>query len=282
MSIDPYSVLGVSRSASDGEIKKAYRQKAKALHPDQHPGDAVKAEAFKKVSAAYEILGDEAKRGQFDRGEIDGDGQPRGFHGGGHGPMGAGGDPFEDILSGIFGGGRARRGPGPRKGRDVRYKVEVAFADAVLGASRRMRMSDGRSLDLNIPPGVETGQTLRLKSQGQASPYGGPPGDALVEVTVKKQKTWVRDGDDVRMPVPISIDTAVLGGTVSVDTPAGPLNLKVPEGSNTGAILRLRGKGVQRSAKAGHIYARLEIVLNDPKAEILKEFALQLRKNDDK
>lgn len=280
MSTDPYSVLGVSRSASDGEIKKAYRQKAKALHPDQHPGDKVKAEAFKKVSAAYEILGDETKRGQFDRGEIDGDGQPRGFHSGGHGGMGGGGDPFEDILSGIFGGGRTRRGPGPRKGRDVRYKVEVAFADAVLGASRRMRMSDGRSLDLNIPPGVETGQTLRLKSQGQASPYGGPPGDALVEVTVKKHKTWVRDGDDIRMPVPISIDTAVLGGTVSVDTPAGPLNLKVPEGSNTGAILRLRGKGVQRSAKAGHIYARLEIVLNDPKAENLKDFALQLRKND--
>ncbi len=282
LSMDPYSVLGVSRSASDGEIKKAYRQKAKALHPDQHPGDTAKAEAFKKVSSAYEILGDKAKRGQFDRGEIDAEGQPRGFRGGASGPMGgAQGDPFEDILSGIFGGGsRARRGPGPRKGRDVRYRVEVDFVDSIMGARRRMKMSDGHALDINIPPGVETAQTLRLKSQGQASPYGGPPGDALVEVTVKPHKVWTRDGDDVRMAVPISLDTAVLGGTVSVETPAGVLNLKVPEGSNTGAVLRLRGKGVQRSAKAGHLYARIEIVLDDPKAENLRDFAAELRQRE--
>lgn len=277
---DPYSILGVSRSASEGEIKKAYRQKAKSLHPDQHPGDAAKAEAFKKVSSAYDILGDTEKRGQFDRGEIDAEGQPRGFGGAtGRGPMGgAHGDPFEDILSGIFsGGGRHRRGPGPRKGRDVRYRVDIDFADSVNGARRRMKMSDGQSLDFNIPPGVETGQTLRLKSQGQTSPYGGPPGDALVEVTVKKHKIWVRDGDDIRMPVAISLDTAVLGGTVSIDTPAGSLSLKVPEGSNTGAVLRLRGKGVQRSSKAGHLYARLEIVLEGLASEDLRKFARQMR-----
>ena len=280
MSLDPYSILGVSRSASESEIKKSYRQKAKSLHPDQHPGDKAKAEAFKKVSSAYEILGDQTKRAQYDRGEIDGDGQPRGFAGHRQRPMGGGGqgDPFEDILSGIFGGGgRNRRGPGPRKGRDARYRVDVDFTDSIMGARRRMKMPDGQSLDINIPPGVETGQTLRLKSQGQASPYGGPPGDALVEITVHKHKIWVRDGDDVRMPVPISLDTAVLGGTVSVETPAGMMNLKVPEGTNTGAVLRLRGKGVQRSSKAGHLYARLEIVLDDPKEADLRSFAQKIR-----
>jgi DnaJ-class molecular chaperone len=282
LSMDPYSILGVSRSASDGEIKKAYRQKAKALHPDQHPGDEAKADAFKKVSSAYDILGDKAKRGQYDRGEIDADGQPRGFRGGASGPMGSGrGDPFEDMLSGIFGAGtRGRRGPGPRKGRDLRYRVEVDFIDAIMGARRRIKMSDGQFLDINIPPGVETGQTLRLKSQGQASPYGGPPGDALVEMAVKPHKLWTREGDDVRMAVPISLDTAVLGGTVSVETPAGVLNLKVPEGSNTGAVLRLRGKGVQRSAKAGHLYARIEIVLDDPKSENLRDFASKIRQRE--
>jgi len=162
----------------------------------------------------------------------------------------------------------------------MRYRVEVEFADSIMGAQRRLKMSDGQILDVNVPPGVETGQSLRLKSQGQASPYGGPPGDALVEITVKKHKVWTRDGDDLRMPVPISLDVAVLGGTVSVETPAGVLSLKVPAGSNTGAILRLRGKGVQRSAKAGHLYARLEIALSDPKAADLKSFAMKMRKND--
>jgi len=279
LSSNPYSILGVSRSASESEIKKSYRRKAKSLHPDQHPGDKAKAEAFKKVSSAYEILGDETKRAQYDRGEIDGEGQPRGFPGGGgQGPMGGtNGDPFEDILSGIFGGGRNRRGPGPRKGRDTRYRVEVTFTDSIVGARRRMKMPDGQSLDITIPPGVETGQTLRLKSQGHASLYGGAPGDALVEITVHKHKLWTREGDDVRMPVPISLDTAVLGGTVNVETPAGMMNLKVPEGANTGAVLRLRGKGVQRASKAGHLYARLEIVLEDPKAADLRSFAKKMR-----
>lgn len=278
MSVDPYSELGVSKSASDDEIRRAYRKKVKALHPDQHPGDAVKADAFKRAASAYEILGDEAKRAKYDRGEIDGDGNPRGFSGrgapqgfGGH--AGAQGDPFEDILSGIFGGGgRNRRGPGPRKGRDIRYRIEVDFADSITGARRRMKMSDGQMLDLSIPPGVETGQTLRLKSQGQTSPYGGPPGDALVEVTVKTTTSWRREGDDVHMNVPISLETAVMGGSVDVETPSGSLSLKVPEGSNTGAVLRLRGKGVQRSAKAGHLYARLEVVLSDPKDPDLRDF----------
>ena len=285
MSSDPYAILGVSRSADDAEIRSAYRKKAKALHPDLHPGDNAKADAFKKASSAFDILGDKEKRRKFDRGEIDGDGQPRGFGGGGGFGGGFGGgrrsghaggqhaDPFEDILSGLFGGGGRSRGrPGPRKGRDVRYQIHVSFADAVTGGQRRIKMSDGQSIDVNIPAGVESGQTLRLKSQGQTSPYGGPPGDALVEVTVAGHKEWTRDGDDVRMAVPIPLKIAVLGGTIEVNTPSGPLSLKVPEGSNTGAVLRLRGKGVQRKGAAGHLYARLEIVLDNKEIDPLKKF----------
>ena len=280
MSKDPYKILGVARGASEAEIKKAYRQRAKALHPDLHPNDEAKAEEFKRVSSAFDILSDTKKKTRFDRGEIDGDGNERGFQGGGGGFPGGGfgqhqggahGDPFEDVLSGIFGGGR-RRNTGPRKGRDVRYRVDISFVDAVMGARRRMSMSDNRSLDVNIPAGLVTGQTLRLKSQGESSPYGGPPGDALLEVTILESETWTRDGDNLRMNVAVSLEIAVLGGTVEVPTPTGPVSLKVPEGSNTGAVLRLRGKGVQRKGKQGNLYAKLEITLDDPKDSKLKAF----------
>ncbi|MEO1028933.1 MAG: DnaJ C-terminal domain-containing protein [Pseudomonadota bacterium] len=282
MSWDPYSVLGVSKTASDDEIKSAYRKKAKALHPDTNKGDEAKAEQFKKVSAAFAVLGDKEKRKQFDSGKIDADGQPRGFAGaqGGGGfntnnnPFsgGPGGDPFDDLLSGIFGGSRRRGRPGPRKGKDMRYRIEVSFADAVTGARRRMKMSDGRSLDVGIPPGLEDGQTLRLKSQGEASPYGGPPGDALLEVTIKPSKVWRREGQDLHMDVPVDLKTAVLGGVVDVETPSGAVSMKVPEGTNTGAVLRLRGKGVQATDTHGNLYARLMIVVEDPRSDALRKF----------
>jgi DnaJ-class molecular chaperone len=291
LAIDPYIVLGVQRSATEAEIKKAYRAKAKALHPDTHKDDPQKEEEFKRVSAAYEILGDKEKRAKFDRGEIDGDGNPTGFAGGGGYPGGGGGgfrwqstsgqspfegaqgDPFEDILSGMFGGGRSRRGgPGPQKGRDVRYRVQVDFEDAVLGARRRMTMADGRALDVNIPAGIDSGQTLRLKSQGQQSPYGGPPGDALLEIEVRSSKIWDRDGKDLRMKLPIGLKEAVLGGSVEVKTPSGHVTLKVPAGSNTGAQLRLKGKGV-KTDPPGDLYVRLEIVLENPKDEGLRKWA---------
>ncbi len=276
MSWDPYSALGVARSASEDEIKRAYRQKAKALHPDLHPGDEGKAEAFKRATAAFDLLGDREKRRRFDRGEIDADGNERGF--GGPSPFagGAQGDPFEDILSTIF-GGRGRRGPGPRKGRDIRYRVEIDFKDAVAGARRRMTMADGRALDVNIPAGVETGTMLRLKSQGEPSPAGGPPGDALLEVTVRDGGVWTRDGDDLRMTVGAPLETMVLGGGVSVQTPTGAVTLKVPDGSNTGAVLRLKGKGVQRPGRAGDLYVRLEIVLDDPADPDLRRLLAEKR-----
>ena len=275
MDRDLYSALGVARSATGEEIRRAYKRKAKELHPDLHPGDEVKADAFKAASAAYEILGDEHKRAQYDRGEIDADGQPRGFAGGAGGFRSQGGgfqgDPFEDILSGMFGGGRRR--PGPRKGSDMRYRVEIAFEDAITGAQREMTMADGRSLNVSIPAGIETGQTLRLRSQGRPSPSGGPPGDALLEITVRPSKVWTREAEHLRMTVSVPLRTALLGGSVEVRTPAVPGTLKVPEGSNTGATLRLRGKGVQLPGKAGHLYARLEVVIENPDDPDLRAWA---------
>lgn len=284
MALDPYKVLGVPRTATEAEIKKAYRAKAKALHPDLHPNDEKKADEFKQASAAFDILGDKEKKAKFDRGEIDGDGNPRGFAGGGPGdgsyrwegrgggnPFGSQGDPFEDILSGMFGGGR-RRNPGPVKGRDVRYRVEISFEDAVTGARRRMTMADGSALDVNIPAGITSGQVLRLKSQGQPSPGEGPPGDALLEVEVATSAVWTREDRNLRMSVPVDLKTAVLGGSVDVKTPSGTLSLKVPAGSNTGAQLRLKGKGVQ-TTPPGDLYVRLEIMLADPRDEGLRRWA---------
>lgn len=297
MSKNPYDILGVTRSASADDIRRAYKRKAKETHPDLHPDDAAKAETFKAASAAYEILSDPDKRGKFDRGEIDADGNPRGFEqaqGYGRGPAygrgpgpGFGGDPgfggysrpqggaqddvFEDILSGMFGGGRRR--PGPKKGSDMRYRVEISFEDSVLGARREMTMADGRILNITIPAGIDTGQSLRLKSQGKTTKSGGPPGDAILEINVRPSKLWSRDGNDIRMIVPVPLKTAVLGGHVDVETPMGPVALKIPEGSNTGSVLRLRGKGIQLKSKPGNLYARLEVVIEDPKNSGLKDWA---------
>lgn len=284
MTRDPYQTLGVTKSASTEEIRKAYRKKAKEFHPDLHPNDEKKANAFKEASAAFEILSDETKRAQFDRGEIDADGNPTGFAnaGGGYGGGFGGfrnqggsfqGDPFEDILSGMFGGQRRRAGP--RKGADIRYRVDISFEDSVLGAKRQMTMADNKSLNVSIPPGVATGQVLRLKSQGEPSHSGGPPGDALLELHVRPNKTWTREGSDLRMSVPLPLKTAVLGGNIEVPTPAGTVTLKVPEGANTGMVLRLRNKGVQFKDTPGHLYVRLEVTLEDPKDESLREWARQ-------
>lgn len=278
MNKDPYQVLGVSKSASADEIRRAYKKRAKETHPDLHPDDKAKAEAFKQASSAYELLSDPAKRGQFDRGEIDVDGNPKGFANaqGGFGGFsqsnsGFQGDAFEDILSGMFGGGRRR--PGPRKGADMRYRVEISFEDSVQGARREMTMADGRTLNISIPAGIETGQSLRLKSQGKPASGGGPPGDAILEIFVRPTKLWTREGHDLRMSVSVPLKTAVLGGHVDVETPMGTIALKIPEGSNTGAVLRLRGKGVQIPRKEGHLFARLEVVIDDPKDPELRKWA---------
>lgn len=281
MARDPYIVLGVERGADADRIRSAYRKLAKENHPDRNPGDDRAEERFKEASAAFGILGDKDKRARFDRGEIDADGRPKapefeGFRRGGpQGPGGYGDDPFGggapdgfgDIFADLFGGGRRR--DAPRRGRDVKTRLSVDFLDAVRGATRRVGV-DGRTLDLAIPAGVKTGQTLRLKGQGEPGALGGPAGDVYVDVTVKDHPTFARDGDDVRMELPISLREAVLGAKVKVSTPTGEVVVSTPKNASSGVTLRLAGRGVQKKDAPGALYVRLKIVLppgGDPDLE---------------
>lgn len=286
MSWDPYAALGVPKSSSAEEIRKAYRKLAKELHPDVRPNDKASTERFKRVTAAFNLLTDEALRARFDRGEIDADGNERpqfqpgaGFGGGFAGARartagGQRGDVFEDLFDGLFsrGGTAGGRSFGMQRGEDVRYRMEVDFLDAVNGGRRRVTMSDGRSLDLAIPAGLNSGQTLRLKGQGLPGVGGGPSGDALVEITVGQHPVFKRDGDDVRMDLRISLVEAVEGGRVAVTTPQGPVTLSVPPNSNSGDLLKLRGKGVQTRPNPGDLLVRLMIVLPRKEDPELKAF----------
>jgi DnaJ-class molecular chaperone len=283
VSWDPYAALGVPKTATPDDIRKAYRKLAKELHPDVRPNDKVSEERFKRVTAAFNLLSDEAQRARFDRSEIDADGNERpvfqpgagfGGFGAGRGRTNARGDVFEDLFDGLFsrGGGGGARGFGPQRGEDVRYRMEVDFLDAVNGGRRRVTMSDGRSLDLAIPAGLNSGQTLRLKSQGHPGQNGGPAGDALVEITVGAHPVFKRDGDDVRMELRISLVEAVEGGKVPVQTPSGGVQLSIPAGSNSGDLLKLRGKGVQTRPAPGDLLVRLLIVLPRKDDPELREF----------
>lgn len=284
LSWDPYAALGVPKSSSAEEIRKAYRKLAKELHPDVRPNDNAAAERFKRVTAAFNLLTDEALRGRFDRGEIDADGNERpqfqpgggfgGFAGAQAGARGRAGrsDVFEDLFDGLFSRGGGGRGFGQQRGEDVRYRMEVDFLDAVNGGKRRVTMSDGRTLDLAIPAGLTSGQTLRLKSQGLPGMGGGPAGDALVEIKVSDHPTFRRDGDDIRMDLKISLAEAVEGGKVPVTTPSGMVTMSVPPGSSSGDLLKLRGKGVQTRPNPGDLLVRLMIVLPRKDDPELREF----------
>ena len=282
LSWDPYAALGVPKSSSAEDIRKVYRKLAKELHPDVRPNDPATAERFKHVTAAFNLLTDEPLRGRFDRGEIDADGNERPQFHPGAGFAGAGararanprGDAFEDLFEGWFnrGGGASAgsRGFGARRGDDVRYRMEVDFLDAVNGGRRRVTMSDGRSLDLAIPAGLNSGQTLRLKGQGLPGMGAAPLGDALVEITVGEHPLFSREGDNIRMELRISLAEAVEGGMVPVQTPSGPVDLTIRPGRNSGDVLRLRGKGVQSQPNPGDLLVRLLIVLpkkDDPELQ---------------
>ena len=283
MSDDPYAVLGLSKTASDGDIRKAYRKLAKELHPDLNPGDAGAEERFKRVSAAYSLLGDPEKRARFDRGEIDASGmerpeQPSYRHYADNDPSGryhnsAGYEDFadmSDLFRDLFERER-RRGGGHGRGPDVRYHLTVDFLDAVRGAKRRITMPDGNALDLTIPAGTRDGTLLRLKGKGAPGYGGGPPGDALVELAVAPHPIFERDGADIHMDLAISLDEAVLGGKVEVPTTTGRVNMTVPKGASSGHVLRLKGKGVAApGVKPGDQLVRLTVVLPkqiDPELE---------------
>ncbi len=257
---DPYTTLGIARGASDADIKKAYRKLAKELHPDKHPNDPGASDRFSKVTSAYDLLSDKDKRARFDRGEIDGDGNPAapfGFGGGGGGRGPAGGFPgggfqggnadFGDIFEGLFGGRAGARGANPfarsapAKGANIAYRLAVAFEDAATLKPQRITLGDGKTIDVKLPAGVETGTQMRLSGKGE--PGAGGAGDAIVTIEVGAHPFYKRDGDNIRLDLPVALAEAVLGGPVKVPTVDGPVMLNVPAGSSSGKVLRLRARG---------------------------------------
>lgn len=264
---DPYSTLGVARDANEADIKKAYRKLAKELHPDTNKNNPKATERFAQVTNAYDLLSDKAKRAQFDRGEIDENGNPAnpfagfggqqgGFRGGGGGFQGGFGDAaaadLGDLFEGLFGGGRSRGGgfggrAAPPKGDNVAYRLAVSFEDAARLAPQRITLQDGKTIDLKLPAGVETGTQMKLSGKGQLGPGGA--GDAIVTIEVRNHRHFVRDGDNVRLDLPVTLKEAVIGGPIRVPTVEGAVMLNIPKGSTSGKVLRLKGKGF--TAKSG-------------------------------
>jgi len=315
---DPYKVLGVGHSATQDDIKAAYRKLAKKYHPDLNQGDEAVARKFQEVSTAYDLLGDPAKRKRYDRGEIDPDGRERrgrgsfwtkgwkarsGYTGGGasgrtntfnfddefDGDAGGGADPIEEILkqwraSKTAAGGGDRTAPGsggtgakasPRKSsQDLRYRLKVPFTEAVAGIKKRVTLSDGKVVNLTIPPATEDGTVLRLKGQGKPASGSLPAGDAYLELNVEPHAHFTRDGNDILLDLPVTLQEAVLGASVTVPTVHGSVSLKIPKGSNGGKRMRLRGKGVpaKGGGEAGDQYVTLRLVLPDNQDADLTQF----------
>lgn len=299
-SSDPYATLGVSRGASEKDIKSAYRKLAKELHPDRNTGNPKASERFSKVTQAYDLLSDKDKRARFDRGEIDADGNPTnpfaghggfggGFNGGPAGGFGGRGGGFRsedlqgmggpegvdlgDLFEGLFGGGargrsspggsfggQQRRPPPPQKGADIAYRLRVPFIDAATLKPQRITLADGKTIDLKLAAGVESGSQMRLKGKGQMG--AGGAGDGLVTIEVEPHRFYRRDEDDVRVDLPITLDEAIHGGKVRVPTVDGPVMMTVKPGTSGGTVLRLKGKGFTRkSGDRGDQLVTLEIQL---------------------
>jgi DnaJ-class molecular chaperone len=305
---DPYEILGIAKTASEAEIKKAFRTLAKKHHPDKHAGDAAAQKRFQEISGAYDILGDKQKRAQYDAGAIGADGNPKGFDprqggfgpggfrqgnpfGGGFGGAGArefhfsfddaasshgGGGPagFEDIFADLMGAGRRGAKGGQSRaarGEDFAAAVTVSFAEAAGGGTRRVMLQNGEQIDVKIPAGVKDGQVVRVKGRGGAG-RGGPNGDILLTVSVAPHPFMTRDGNDIRMDLPVTLKEAVLGAKVPVPTLTGTVSLSVPPNSNTGTVLRLKGKGIAANDGAGAFYVRLVVALPEKPDESLRSF----------
>ncbi|MFL6856288.1 MAG: DnaJ C-terminal domain-containing protein [Allosphingosinicella sp.] len=275
---DLYSQLGVKRGASEAEIKKAYRKLAKELHPDRNKDNPAASARFSKVTQAYDVLTDKDKRARYDRGEIDDEGNPRapfgyggGGPGGGRGGFGGGPRPdmsglggeevdLSDIFEGLFGGAQQRRGGGgaggfggfggfgggtrraaPQKGADIAYRLPVSFEDAAALREQRVTLQGGKTVEIKLPKGVEEGTKIRLAGQGQPGPGGN--GDAIVTISIQPHRFFTRDGDHIRLDLPIRLDEAVEGAKVKVPTVDGPVMVSVPKGASSGKTLRLKGRG---------------------------------------
>ncbi len=304
MASDPYQERGVPRTAGADDIRKAFRKLAKQHHPDTNPDNKTSEERFKRVTAAFDILGDPDKKKKFDRGEIDADGREAhpGFGGGnpfqngggGFRPGQGGSNPFQsggsfegmdlnDILGDMLGRGGRGAGGGfgggfSSRGQDLRARLEIDLEDAIRGAKKRIAFSDGRTIDVTIPKAAQDGQTLRLKGQG--APGRAGPGDALIELAVREHSLYRREGDTLIMDLPVSIPDAILGGKIEAPTPDGPVTLTVPRGANSGQQLRLKGRGfIDAKGKRGDLLARLVLQLPEAIDPDLEAFAETWRKD---
>jgi DnaJ-class molecular chaperone len=279
---NPYEVLGVAPTASSADIQKAYRKLAKKLHPDLNPGDKAAEEKFKEVAGAYDLLGDTEKRKRFDDGEIDATGAERPqqhfyrdfatsdhaqpyTNNSGYADFMDADDAFAELLR------RSERARANRRGQDLHYHLPIEFVESITGANRRLTLPDGGTLDVTIPPGLVDGQILRLRGKGAPGAGTGGSGDALIEVEVRPDRRFSREGDDISLEVPISLSEAVLGGRIGVPTPTGDVTMTVPKGSNTGTTMRLKGKGApRRGGGYGDQFVKLKVVLPknpDPELE---------------
>lgn len=299
MSADPYADLGVAKTASAEEIKKAYKRIARESHPDLNPGDTTAADRFKAAAGAYDLLKDPEQRARFDRGEIDATGQEtpeRRYYreyadsGGTSYHTGRGYEDFEDlgdVFSDLFGRQARRSGQGAGgggrtfsvRGADDRYMLDVGFLEAAKGATRRITLPGGGTLDVKIPEGLADGQTIRLRGKGSPGLGDGGPGDALVTVSVGEHPLFRRDGADILLDLPISLDEAVLGGKVEAPTIDGKVALTIPKGASSGRVLRLRGRGVKRGSARGDQLVTLKIVAPKEVDAELEQFMQRWRED---